>query len=218
MAENTAATMRSAPVLVADVSAATCEMRSFLFMFPSPLAAVGLREAKRTPVKRAACVDAAQPVLRAVWRRTGGVEPALGATRMDDSGGDVESEVNRPSFSDTVMSELGSEAYGPPASDRSGPKCREMFGGSGNSPLPQELSVLISAKRMSRLSVNWKRLCSKFCVSHRIRDEFGQRDHPIMCALVAQARGGRRFEPVHLLLRWRLCGSMSRRNSMTLAR
>ena len=116
------------------------------------------------------------------------------------------------------MSESCKEADIPDPSDRSGPKCREMFGGSGNSPLPQELSVLISAKRMSRLSANWKRLCSKFCVSHRIRDEFGQRDHPIMCALVAQARGGRRFEPVHPLLRWRLCGSMSRRNSMTLAR
>ena len=34
------------------------------------------------------------------------------------------------------------------------PKLREMFRGSGNSPLLQDLSVLISAERMSRPSAN----------------------------------------------------------------
>ena len=36
MAANTAPIMRSAVALVADVSAATCEARSFLFIFASP--------------------------------------------------------------------------------------------------------------------------------------------------------------------------------------
>ena len=36
MAENTAPTMRSAVALVADVSAATWETSSFLFIFASP--------------------------------------------------------------------------------------------------------------------------------------------------------------------------------------
>ena len=43
--------------------------------------------------------------------------------------------------------------------------------------LPQDLSVLISAERMSRLPANWKQSWSKSCVSHSVRDEFGQRDH-----------------------------------------
>ena len=74
------------------------------------------------------------------------------------------------------MSESYRKAGQPDTGDRSGPECRDMFGGSGNSPLPQGLSVLISAERMSRPSANWNRPCSKFCVSHGIRDEFGRRD------------------------------------------
>ena len=42
----------------------------------------------------------------------------------------------------------------PSTSDRAGPECREMFGDSVNSPLPQDISVLISAERLRRPSAN----------------------------------------------------------------
>ena len=40
------------------------------------------------------------------------------------------------------------------SNDRTGPEWREMFGDSVNSPLPQDLSVLIGAERMGRPSAN----------------------------------------------------------------
>ena len=69
------------------------------------------------------------------------------------------------------MSESSSTADLLDLHDRPGPECRELFGGSGNSPLSQDLSVLIRAERMSRPSANRKQSCSKFRVSHRIRDD-----------------------------------------------
>ena len=73
------------------------------------------------------------------------------------------------------MSESGRHACGPHSSDRFGPQCGEMSGGSINTTLRQDLRAAISAQRLGRPSANRKRLRSMSRVFHSVRGEFGLR-------------------------------------------
>ena len=65
--------------------------------------------------------------------------------------------VNRSGFPETVVSESRREPGIPNTSARSGPKCREVFGGSVAASLRQDFPVAISPERSSRPSANRKR-------------------------------------------------------------
>ena len=74
------------------------------------------------------------------------------------------------------MSESRGKAGLPDTSDRSGPQCGKVFGGSVNTTLRQDFTVAISPERSSRPSANRKRPRSISRVFHSARDEFGSRD------------------------------------------
>ena len=64
----------------------------------------------------------------------------------------------------------------PDTSDRSGPKCREMFGGSVAATLRQEFPAAAVSPALSiQPSANRKRLRSIFRVFHSVRGELGLR-------------------------------------------
>ena len=74
------------------------------------------------------------------------------------------------------MSESRSEADITEMSDRTGPKCREVFGSSVITTLWQDFPVAIGPERSSRPSANRKRPHPKPRVLHSVRGEIGSWD------------------------------------------